>query len=212
MAALILAVLLFAGAASALPVCGPADGHFRVYQIKVKDLETAKGGLSKTFAFARSHRTSISCEVYGREENLGRADQRHAETRWIPKQGRAMFELELATLGQVRISDHPGAEPTPPPPGELKRLKTLAATERDPAKKKLIAVHITRQEDWEYSYRITGTMDLIHVRLLWREKDQPPYTAPPPKSLKVTPKTVRLVPSPVGVEELRRSVDWFKKN
>lgn len=208
----LLASILFASASSALPQCGLTDGHFRVYQIEVKDLEAAKGGLSKSFAFARSYRTSIACEALEPGENPGPADQRHAETRWIPKQGRAKFESELASLGKLRISENKGAEPAPPPPAELAHLRKRTASERDPVKRRVLAESLASMENWEDSYRSTRNKDLVQVRLLWREKDQPPYSPPAPRSFNVAPKTV-LLPRPVlAGEELRLAVERFKRN
>lgn len=205
-----LLVLLLAASAGALPVCGPADGKFRVYQVETADLEAAKALLSKTFAFARSHRTSIACEVYARGEKLGPADKRYAETRWLPKQGRGKFEAELAKMGRVRTSEHAGTAVTAPPAGEAKRLAKKLAAEKDPARRKLLSAHLDSLESWEYTYRISGTMDLAQVRLLWREKDQPPFTPPPPARFKITP--VVSEPETADGEELRRAEDWFRRN
>lgn len=205
-----LLVLLLAAPAGALPVCGPADGKFRVYQVETADLEAAKGLLSKTFAFARSHRTSIACEVYAQGEKLGPADKRHAETRWIPKQGRGRFEAELAKMGRVRIAEHAGTAVTAPPAGESKRLTKKLAAEKDPAARKLLSAHLDSLEAREYAYRISGTMDLAQVRLLWREKDQPPFSPPPPARFKITP--LASAPEIPDGEELRRAEDWFRRN
>lgn len=205
-----LLVLLLAASAGALPVCGPADGKFRVYQVETADLEAAQALLSKTLAFARSHRTSIACEVYARGEKLGPADKRHAETRWIPKQGKGKFEAELAKMGRVRISEHAGIAVAAPPAGESKRLTKKLAAEKDPAARKLLEDRLVSLESWEYTYRISGTMDLAQVRLLWREKDQPPFTPPPPARFKIAP--VARAPEIPDGEELRRAEDWFRRN
>lgn len=205
-----LAGLLLALSAGALPVCGPADGEFRVYQVETADLEAAKRRLSKAYAFSLSHRTSVACEVYARGEKLGPADIRHAETRWIPKQSRGRFEAELAKMGRVRTSRHEGTRPAPPPSAELKRLKKRLPAEKDPAERKLLSDRIASLEAWEYTYRISGTMDLVQVRLLWREKDQPPFSPPPPARFKIAP--VARAPEIPDGEELRRAEDWFRRN
>jgi len=207
--------LLFATATTAAtaPTCGMTDGTFRVYQVVVKDFEAAKAGLSKSFAFARSQRTGITCEAYDWPDEPGPFDERHFETRWIPKQGRLKFEGELKALGELRISQNKGHDETyvPPTPGELKKFKEEAAAERDPVARRKFEDKIARVEEWIEQQHAVRTFDLVQVRLVRLGKDRPPYVPPEPGSFLVTPETVRLSPAALGAEELRRSTDWFSK-
>jgi len=210
------AAFLFLTAAApawAAPKCGMTDGGFRVYQVTVKDFEAAKAGLSKSFAFARSKRTGITCEAYDYLDEPGPLDERHFETRWIPKQGRLKFEGELQALGELRISHNKGHDEAyvPPTEAELKRFKAEAAAERDPVERRKFEDKIAAVEAWIEGQNSVRTLDLVQVRLVRLGKDRPAYVPPAPGSFFVTPVTVKVSPVALGAEELRRSSDWFSK-